>query len=263
MKTLLQHKKSLQSEQNNIRFLFLELKEKYGASGLKLSTEDAGMSFEQIAHWAQIVSPVVPVMVKIGGPEARNDMKMISTMNNISGIIAPMIESGYSLQKYTQSLKEIFGQSEHLSKHINIETITACKNLSQIFAVPEISLINEITIGRGDLSRSINKEADDPEVTHLCKTIVKTAKKKNIKVSIGGAINPKNAKRIFKDIGPDKINTRSVVFNRGHSRNINQSVSKALGFEIVMMEENLRLGFVSTNEAKFRIEKLKERGHKL
>lgn len=261
MKTPLQSKETFQSEQRNISSSFLELKEKFGAAGLKLSTEDAGMSFEQITYWTQIVSSMVPVIVKIGGPEAKNDMKMLSAINNISGIIAPMVESPYSLQKYISSLKEIFGQNDQYSRHINIETITGCKNLSQILSIPEISFINEITIGRGDLSRSINKEVDDPEVSHLCETIVKAAREKNIKVSIGGAINPQNANRIFKEIGPDKINTRSVVFNKESSINIKQSVLKALEFEIIMMKENLRMGFVPANETEYRIEKLKERMH--
>lgn len=247
-----------QSEQKT-SLLLRELKEKYGASGLKLSTEDAGMSFDQIAYWAQIASPILPVFVKIGGPEARNDMKKISTLMDISGVIAPMVESSYSLQKYISSLKEIFKRFENLSKHINIETITAYENLSKIFSIPEISYIDEITIGRGDLSRSVNKEVDDPEVDNMCKTIIETAQRNNIKVSIGGAVNHKNAERVFKQIKPDKINTRSVVFSRGGSSDIEKSILKALEYEVLMMREDFRLGFISENEAADRIEKLKKR----
>ncbi len=131
---MLQVQKIDQSEQKT-SLLLRELKEEYGASGLKLSTEDAGMSFDQIAYWAQIASPVLPVFVKIGGPEARNDMKKISALKDISGVIAPMVESSYSLQKYISSFKEIFERFEDLSKHIKIETITAYENLSKIFSI--------------------------------------------------------------------------------------------------------------------------------
>ncbi len=93
----------------------------------------------------------------------------------------------------------------------------------------------------------------------MCKVIVEAAQRKNIKVSIGGAVNPKNAERVFKQIKPDKINTRSVVFSRGCSLDIEQFVLKALEFEILMMREDLRLGFISKNEATDRIEKLKKR----
>jgi hypothetical protein len=236
-----------------------ELKEEYGASAIKLSTEDAGMSFEQIAYWAQIASPVLPVFVKIGGPEARNDMKRISAIKHISGIIAPMVESSYSLQKYISSLKETFERFDDLSKHINVETITAFENLSQIFSISEISFIDEITIGRGDLSKSVCKEVDGPEVNDMCKVIVEAAQRKNIKVSIGGAVNPKNAERVFKQIKPDKINTRSVVFNRGCSLGIERSILMALEYEILMLKEDLRLGFISKNESTDRIQKLKKR----
>ena len=237
----------------------LELKEEYGATALKLSTEDAGMSFSQISYWAQKVSPVLPVSIKIGGPEARNDMKMISTLKDIPGIIAPMVESSYSLQKYIRSLKETFERFEDISKHINIETLTAFENVSQIMSVPEISFIDEITIGRNDLSRSVNKEVDDPEIDDMCKVIIEAAQRKNIKVSIGGAVNPKNAERVFQQIKPDKINTRSVVFNRGCPLNIEKSILKALEFEILILKEDLRLGFISKNEATERMGKLKKR----
>ncbi len=253
------HIYSTDKTKQKVNLLLRELKEEYGASGLKLSTEDAGMSFEQIAYWAQIASPALPVFVKIGGPEARNDMKKISALKNISGIIAPMVESSYSLQKYISSLKETFERFEDRSKHINIETITAFENLSQIFSIPEINFIDEITIGRGDLSRSVSKKVDDPEVDNMCKIIIEAAQRKNIKVSIGGAVNPKNAERVFKQIEPDKINTRSVVFSRGCSLNVERSILKALEYEILMLKEDLRLGFISKNEATDRIEKLKKR----
>ena len=126
-------------------------------------------------------------------------------------------------------------------------------------SVPEINFIDEITIGRNDLSRSVNKEVDDPEIDDMCKVIIEAAQRKNIKVSIGGAVNPKNAERVFQQIKPDKINTRSVVFNRGCPLNIEKSILKALEFEILMLKEDLRLGFISKNEATERMGKLKKR----
>ena len=258
MKTQLLEINSFQFEQK-AGLLLRELKEEYGASGLKLSTEDAGMGFEQIAYWTQVASPVLPVFVKIGGPEAKNDMKMISALKGISGVIAPMVESSYSLQKYISSLKEILKQFDVLSKHINIETKNSFQNLPQIMSAPEINFIDEITIGRGDLSRSVNKEVDDSEVDDMCKIIVETAQRKKIKVSIGGGVNPKNAERVFQRIKPDKINTRSIVFNRGCSLDIKQSILKALEYEILMMNEDFRLGFISKNEAESRNEKLQKR----
>lgn len=261
MKTLQFEKESLQQDFEKTSALLWELKEEHGASGLKLSTEDAGMSFQQISYWSQIASPVFPVIVKIGGPEARNDMKMLSNLNDIAAVVAPMIESPYSLRKYISSLKEIFGDNKFkgVSKHINIETITAFENLSHILSVPEAGFIEEITIGRGDLSRSINKEADDQEVSRISKIIIEEAQRKNIKVSIGGTVNPKNAKQVFEEMKPDKINTRSIVFNRGSSSDVGKAVLMALEFEIIMMKEDLKHGFVSIDEARDRTEKLKKR----
>ena len=43
-----------------------KLKTEYDACGLKLSTEDAGMTIPQIKFWADF--SMLPVVVKIGGP---------------------------------------------------------------------------------------------------------------------------------------------------------------------------------------------------
>lgn len=255
---MLQVKKTAQSEQK-ISEMLRELKEENGATGLKLSTEDAAMSFEQIAYWTRLASPFMPVFVKIGGPEARNDMKIMSALEEVSGIIAPMVESPYSLQKYISSLKEISGRFDALSKHINIETITAFENLQQILSVSETAFIEEITIGRGDLSRSAGKEVDNPEIDRMCKTIIEAAHEKDINVSIGGSVNPENASRVFTEIKPDKINTRSVVFDRKSSSDIKRSILKALEFEIEMMKEDFRKNFIPKREADERIEKLEKR----
>ena len=71
-----------------------KLKNDFGACGLKLSTEDAAMTIDQITFWTDL--SLLPVVVKIGGPNARNDIKQLVSLN-IDGLIAPMVESLYGL----------------------------------------------------------------------------------------------------------------------------------------------------------------------
>ena len=57
------------------------LKNQFGACGLKLSTEDAAMSIEQIGYWAEFSNNILSTVVKIGGPNARNDIKQLSLIH--------------------------------------------------------------------------------------------------------------------------------------------------------------------------------------
>ena len=113
-----------------------KLKTEYDACGLKLSTEDAGMSIPQIKFWAEF--SLLPVVVKIGGPNARNDIKQLVPLK-IEGLIAPMVESPYGLENFITAVKDFatHKQFEKLSKHINIETVTAVKQLDSILNIPE------------------------------------------------------------------------------------------------------------------------------
>ena len=63
------------------------MKNDFGACGLKLSTEDAAMTIDQIKFWADI--SLLPVVVKIGGPNARNDIKQLVSLN-IDGLIVQL-----------------------------------------------------------------------------------------------------------------------------------------------------------------------------
>ena len=129
-----------------LRSALLQLKNQFGACGLKLSTEDAAMSIEQIGYWAEV--DILPATVKIGGPNARNDIKQLLPMN-IDGLIAPMVESPYGLENFISAVRDFTTpmQFERLKKQINIETETAVRQLDSILLDPEAKYIDEITIG--------------------------------------------------------------------------------------------------------------------
>ena len=118
------------------------LKSQFGACGLKLSTEDAAMSIEQIGYWAEFSGKILSTIVKIGGPNARNDIKQLLPLN-IDGLIAPMVESPYGLENFISAVRDFTTpmQFERLKKQINIETETAVRQLDAILSVSESSKI--------------------------------------------------------------------------------------------------------------------------
>jgi|GEM_PF-574284 len=236
------------------------LKNEFGASCLKLSTEDAAMSFEQIRFWTRLADGILPVMVKIGGPNARNDIKQLLAMN-IDGLIAPMVESVYGLENFLSAVRDFTTpmQMQRLAKQINIETVTAVEKLEDILASPEAVLLDEITIGCSDLSQSLKKDRLDPLVQSLVKQTVAKIKSRNINVSVGGGIAPDTIDAILSDVQPHQFNTRMVTFSVRPGQSYRTAVTETLYFELKMLEHDLKKGFICKDEEKFRARQLKTR----
>lgn len=236
------------------------LKSHFGACGLKLSTEDAAMSIEQIAYWAEVSGNTLSTVVKIGGPNARNDIKQLLPLN-IDGLIAPMVESPYGLENFITAVRDFTTpmQFERLKKQINIETETAVRQLDSILSVPEAKYIDEITIGCSDLSESMKKPRWDTSFTTKVEKVVKKIQRKNIPVSVGGGITPETINEFLEQARPDNFNTRIITFKVEPGRDYREAVQSALRFEILMLEHDSSLKFISRDEEKFRIKELKKR----
>ena len=236
------------------------LKNQFGACGLKLSTEDAAMSIEQIGYWAEFSSNILSTMVKIGGPNARNDIKQLLPLN-IDGLIAPMVESPYGLENFISAVRDFTTpmQFERLKKQINIETETAVRQLDAILSVSEAKYVDEITIGCSDLSESMKQPRWDKKFTAQVANVVKKIRSKNIRVSVGGGITPETIDGYLEKVKPDNFNTRIITFKVERDLNYFEAVQSALRFEILMLEHDSSLKFISRDEEKFRIKQLKKR----
>ena len=67
-------------------------------SGVKLSLEDEGSTFEDLRIMSKITKSLnINLNIKIGGCEAKNDINFCKSLNPNS-IVAPMVESEYALK---------------------------------------------------------------------------------------------------------------------------------------------------------------------
>jgi hypothetical protein len=222
--------------EKRLRTMFKEMKEKHGMLALKLGTEVEDCSFEYIDYLNKLTRGIMPIVVKIGGPDARNDMRKLLEIG-VSGLIAPMVESHYGLKNFIEALKEIAteGQFRFLLKAINIETVYSYQHLDQILGSPEAEELQQITVGRSDLSKSVGKTVDDIEVMKMTKEITRKAQAAGLVVSVGGGITPSNARRIAEEIKPDKMNTRHVVISLRHCPDPGEAIRKGLELEAALM----------------------------
>ncbi|HNZ27889.1 MAG TPA: aldolase/citrate lyase family protein [Spirochaetota bacterium] len=196
--------------------------------GIKGGTEIEAMSFEEIYIMKEISDGIVPMTVKVGGPEARNDIEYMLSIG-VDKILAPMVESPYSLRNFVETMEEI-DKNHTVKLAINIETIFSYQNLKNIFQSPFFWHIDHVTVGRTDLAGSMNRAPDDPEVIKITQDIVNLAHFYGKTTSVGGKINTNNSQKIQSEVYSNSLNTRHMVVSCA-SRNIARDVNKALKWE--------------------------------
>jgi len=228
---------------------FKELYNSYGLVALKFGTEYEEMDFTQMQYILDLIPFEIPVFVKIGGVDARNDINNLLKLG-IKNFIAPMVESPYGLKNFITTLKELTGNLyPFLKKGINIETIYAFYNFQSIIDSVDFNELNQITLARSDFSRSINCSPDDEKVYEYMENMRFRDKLSGKIIVVGGTITPKNSVNIVKRIKPDRIDTRMFIVDAKNPHLISETVKKCLELErniYLKMNEifNFRQGFV-------------------
>ncbi len=217
---------------NRLRKKLWYLRDSHGIVGVKGGTEVEDMSFEELGFLRDISMDIVPMMVKIGGPEARNDIRQCLKIG-VDGILAPMIESEYAFINYTETIKNLAeSRLQHLNVAINMETITGYYNINSMICHENFQFIKQITVGRSDLAGSMEFPVNHQEVTNVTVDIVRRAKENGKLTSVGGKIDSISAQEIKEVVKPDRINTRHISIDLSKVKNLTFSVCEALSFEI-------------------------------
>jgi hypothetical protein len=244
---------------------------KAGVSGVKLSLEDEGSTFEDLKLMRFLTKLTnLDLNVKIGGCEAKNDI-MFCKLLKPNSIVAPMVESEYALKKFLVSV----GKKNKLKLLINLETISAFKNIKKIVNSKYFKILDGVVIGRSDLAGSINltkNEVNSSRILNIIKkgiSIVKKKSKKNFLIKMGGSITPKS-QNFIKDLYLQKIinrvETRNIELNLNTKiiKNLDQIIPIIFDFELEWLKLKLRFKKkkkynLLINEYKLRIREIQER----
>lgn len=210
-----------------------ELKQDHGLIAFKGGTEVEDMTYEEISLLNELGGSDLPLTVKIGGPEARNDMRALKRLG-VFGILAPMIESEYALKNFVMSINDIYDGVPKPSLAINIETKTGYLNLGNILKNKYFESIDQVTIGRSDLSGSMDRNVDDEIVFAVVRDIVSQVREYGKITSVGGSLNPLNAQVVRELIRPDRVNTRHLIFSFSSGSNLYAAIKRGLEFEILL-----------------------------
>lgn len=214
----------------------LVLKKKYNLVGIKSETEAEGSSYADIARVRSFTNKIgVKLFVKIGGVEALNDIYNCLELC-VDGIIAPMVETKFGAKKFIDIFEKLkLKKNPHLS--INIETRSGINNLKDILKTVSTKIDN-ITIGRSDLSSSYFNEKIFPNSDFILKKIKYTsllAAKYQITTTVGGSVDAETI-RLYSgknnlDRYLSKIETRKVMLPTNSFLKKKNALENALKFE--------------------------------
>jgi hypothetical protein len=208
---------------DKLQNILLILKE-MGCSGIKVSFEDEGALYNEIITMRNLTANVgLDLTVKIGGCEAKRDIIDCIDLD-CDTIVAPMIESGFALNKFLKSLESC---NYSKKKGFNLETIQGYNNLKELSK--SFDSIEYITLGRHDFVKSLSKDSehvDSEELYEIAEKLFTFVKNnhKNVKCYMGGNLSKNSINFIQKLIEKkllDAFESRYIIFNIHKIHDIN------------------------------------------
>lgn len=209
-----------------------------GLVGIKQSFEDEGALLEDIKTIRKLTKlNDLKLSVKIGGCEAKSDIHECRYME-VDGIVAPMIETEFALQKFIESVSHISG----IKFYINIESKTAYENIDKILDSPSAKMLSGIVVGRSDFVKSYGYDksfVNSDFIFEKTYEIMKKAKSYGLETLMGGNLSPKSVNFISKlnDEGLlDYVETRNVIIKINDISELENSITSAIEFETLWLD---------------------------
>lgn len=225
---------------NEIREKLKYLREEYGVGFIKAEFEAEGSRKDELIMLREMVeSAGLGLIIKIGGCEAVHDIDQCKLLD-ASGVMAPMIETSFAIQKFRSAVKKVYGESSYVEKIINAETITCFDNFDSILEIGK-GFLTGVTVGRSDLSASMGipkSEIENNYVFDKTFEFCKKAKKANLITNFGGNIGVESIPFILK-MNPviDRFETRKVVLIKSDNEDVlKKSIKAALEFELMYLK---------------------------
>lgn len=225
--------------------LLLRMKEEHGVVAVKAEFEAEGTRTEELMRLKEIaLSADVELVLKIGGCDALRDMYDARSIG-ISHMVAPMVESPYALHRYLRAVVRAFPEDERarIGFFVNVETIDTLDQLEDMLTIPEVSLLEGVVLGRGDLVESMGRPrtfVDDESVLVIASKVLTTCKSKGFRTVMGGGINANSLEflRRLPEGCLDRFETRKICFDyreamRGQAQ---AGIEHALEFEFYWLQ---------------------------
>ncbi len=206
--------------------------------GIKQSFEDEGALLEDIKTIRKLTKlNNLKLSVKIGGCEAKSDIHECRYME-VDGIVAPMIETEFALQKFIESVSHI----SDIKFYVNIESKTAYENIDKILDSPSAKMLSGVVVGRSDFVKSYGHDksfVNSDFIFEKTYEIMKKAKSYGLETLMGGNLSPKSVEFISKLKNEnliDYVETRNVIIKVDDISELNNSITSAIEFETIWLD---------------------------
>jgi hypothetical protein len=205
-----------------------------GATGLKAGFEAEGQDLDEVVRMSTL-DPELPLTVKIGGPEARTDLRNLVDWS-ITRFVAPMIESPFAVLKTVQNAAATTGgEPSRLEICLNLESVAAHAARREILGCAAAAAVAKVNVGRTDLAASLAVPVESRQVHEMTHDIVVEARRAGKGTSIGGSLTPATIEGLLAAFRPDEFETRHVIFTAARVRDAREAVSVALRLELALI----------------------------
>ena len=258
----------MNKQELNSTALLKDLVENYGVIGIKTSFEDEGASFNEVIRLKELCNQAgTKLLLKIAGAEAKRDLTD-SIIIGVKGIVAPMIESAFALDKFVKSAQSILPPDvfSNVQLGINIETIHAYKNFKDMLQSDGFEQLYHITLGRVDFVSSMNKDrgyVNSPEILDIAFDLFSKAREKTKKVYLGGAVTVDSEdflKQLFAKGLLDKFETRYVMYDPALAlRNLPEALLNGQRLELGILRNRQNIYLAESQKESDRINMIAKR----
>ena len=222
--------------------LLQDMKKNYHVSGIKAEFEAEGTRLEEAMRLKDVTAMAgLGLNIKIGGCEAIKDM-LDSISLGAQRIIAPMVETPYSLQKFIKAAQMVYRDMlDQVELLVNMETEVAYKNFADMLKIPEIRFLKGIVVGRVDMVGSMQLGRDQinsKKVLEMTQDIAKRARDHQLDVVVGGGVSVDSIPffKAFPTGHLTRFETRKVIFSCPAAiSNPEEAFIKAVKFELMWL----------------------------
>ena len=210
--------------------------------GIKQSFEDEGSLLDDVKEIRKATEiNNLKLSVKIGGCEAKSDIHQCKLMG-VNGIVAPMIETEFALQKFTESVSNI----TNIKFYINIESKTGYENIDKILDSPSSKMLSGVVVGRSDLVKSYGHDKslfNSDFIFDKTYEIMKKAKSYGLETLMGGNLSPDSfdfISKLKKEELIDYVETRNTIIKVDNISELKDDITSAFEFESIWLDFKYR-----------------------
>ncbi len=244
--------------------LLKQMKDEDEIIAVKAEFEAEGSRDDELVKLNELIYRAdLNLYIKIGGCEAVTDLNRCKRMG-ASGIMAPMIETEFAMQKFKGAAEKVYGsRMDEIEWIINAETKTCHENLDAILNKGK-GFLSVVAIGRVDYSASIGltrAEINGDSVFEKAMDMAQRSKAAGYIVNIGGGISF-DAIDFLQEFYPnnDRFETRKIVFRASNDeRALKSKIIHAMEFEALYLENKCEYYDSMANEDRARMEMLYKR----